>query len=83
MNSVPCRARSEEIFHLHMTTYVCDGEFLKILIFNDRTEKKKFSSCISELENDFGSSFIFNYTSSFPNAVNKWPAAGQYSQKTK
>ena len=45
--------------------YVSNGEYLKILVFNDRTVKSNFSSCISELENDYGSLFIFNYTSSF------------------
>ena len=43
-----------------------NGEFLKIFIFSERTEKKKFSSCISELENDFRSLFRFNYTPSVP-----------------
>ena len=34
---------------------VPNGEFLEILAFSDRTGKKTFSFCISELENDAGS----------------------------
>ena len=34
---------------------VPDVEFLEILTFGDRTAKKTFSFCISELENDVGS----------------------------
>ena len=32
-----------------------NGEFLEILAFSDRTGKKTFRFCISELENDAGS----------------------------
>ena len=56
-------------FHLPLRLsdydYVSNGEFLKILVFSDRTEKSNFCSCISELENDYGWLFIFNYTPSF------------------
>ena len=42
--------------------YASNGEFLKILVFSDRTEKR---NCISELENDYRSLFIFNYSLKF------------------
>ena len=41
---------------LRLTTWCLNnGEFLEILAFSDRTGKKTFRFCISELENDAGS----------------------------
>ena len=56
--------RKSSTYH-SVTICISNGEFLKILVFNDRIVKSNFSFCISELENDYGSLFIFNYTPSF------------------